>query len=114
MFLLVPAHPGRPGQRAVKRLCVCVCMHASFIFIDGCKHLNACMFQVRRRVRPMFLSSHLLKFIYDSITFVATRIAIAYLGFPFLVLELQPVLEIYRLYFLHYYYLSLTLSHCCL
>ena len=25
MFLLVPAHPGRPGQRAVKRLCVCVC-----------------------------------------------------------------------------------------
>ena len=26
MFLLVPAHPGRPGQRAVKRLCVCVCV----------------------------------------------------------------------------------------
>ena len=24
MFLLVPAHPGRPGQTAVKRLCVCV------------------------------------------------------------------------------------------
>ena len=24
MFLLVPAHPGRPGQRAVKRSCVCV------------------------------------------------------------------------------------------
>ena len=24
MFLLVPAHPGRPGQRAVKRPCVCV------------------------------------------------------------------------------------------
>ena len=22
---LVPAHPGRPGQRAVKRSCVCVC-----------------------------------------------------------------------------------------
>jgi len=22
MFLLVPAHPGSPGQRAVKRLCV--------------------------------------------------------------------------------------------
>jgi len=22
---LVPAHPGSPGQRAVKRLCVCVC-----------------------------------------------------------------------------------------
>jgi len=23
VFLLVPAQPGRPGQRAVKRLCVC-------------------------------------------------------------------------------------------
>ena len=22
---LVPAHPGRPGQRAIKRGCVCVC-----------------------------------------------------------------------------------------
>ena len=26
MNVLVPAHPGRPGQRAVKRLCVCVCV----------------------------------------------------------------------------------------
>jgi len=25
---LVPAYPGSPGQRAVKRVCVCVCMHA--------------------------------------------------------------------------------------
>jgi len=25
---LVPAHPGSPGQRAVKRVCVCVCGHA--------------------------------------------------------------------------------------
>ena len=23
---LVPAHPGSPGQRAVKRVCVCVCL----------------------------------------------------------------------------------------
>jgi len=23
--ILVPAHPGSPGQRAVKRVCVCVC-----------------------------------------------------------------------------------------
>ena len=22
---LVPAHPGSPGQRAVKRVCVCMC-----------------------------------------------------------------------------------------
>ena len=25
MFLLVPAHPGSPRQRAVKRVCVCIC-----------------------------------------------------------------------------------------
>jgi len=25
---LVPAHPGSPGQRAVKRVCVCVCVSA--------------------------------------------------------------------------------------
>ena len=25
MFLLVPAYPGSPGSKAVKRLCVCVC-----------------------------------------------------------------------------------------
>jgi len=24
--LLIPAHPGSPGQRAVKRVCVCVCL----------------------------------------------------------------------------------------
>jgi len=23
---LVPAHPGGPGKRAVKRMCVCVCV----------------------------------------------------------------------------------------
>ena len=27
--ILVPAHPGGPGQRAVKRVCVCVCMFLS-------------------------------------------------------------------------------------
>ena len=32
MFLLVPACPGSPGQRAVKRsiVCVCVCVCVSF------------------------------------------------------------------------------------
>ena len=25
-IFLVPAHPGSPGQRAVKRVCVCVCI----------------------------------------------------------------------------------------
>ena len=29
MFLLVPAYPGGPGQKAVKRLCVCVAVRAA-------------------------------------------------------------------------------------
>jgi len=28
---LVLAHPGSPGQRAIKRVCVCVCVHAKSI-----------------------------------------------------------------------------------
>jgi len=31
VFLLVPAHPGSPGQRAVKRL-LCVCYSAVYAF----------------------------------------------------------------------------------
>ena len=33
MFLLVPAYPGIPGHRVVKRLCVCVCslLHGELI-----------------------------------------------------------------------------------
>ena len=27
---LIPAHPGSPGQRAVKRVCVCVCVHGTY------------------------------------------------------------------------------------
>jgi len=32
---LVPAHPGCPGKRAVKRVCVCVCV------VHGCRWLVA-------------------------------------------------------------------------
>jgi len=28
---LVPAHPGSPGQRAVKRVCVCVCVYSAYL-----------------------------------------------------------------------------------
>ena len=41
---LVPAHPGSPGKRAVKRVCVCVCIRVtnisqkSFYLQDGGKN----------------------------------------------------------------------------
>ena len=30
---LVPAHPGSPGKRVVKRVCVCVCVLASVVSV---------------------------------------------------------------------------------
>jgi len=30
MFLRVPAYPGSPGQKAVKRLCVCIHIHTVY------------------------------------------------------------------------------------
>ena len=35
--VLIPAHPGSPGQRAVKRVCVCVCIADNSI-------ANICLF----------------------------------------------------------------------
>jgi len=32
---LVPAHPGSPGQRAIKRVCVCVCVKQTSLAIDS-------------------------------------------------------------------------------
>ena len=42
MFLLIPAHPGSPGQRIIKRWCVCVCRMNGCIVIsvDVLKGLN--------------------------------------------------------------------------
>ena len=40
MFLLVPAYPGSPGQKAVKRLCVCVCS-AARRYSGGCPALSS-------------------------------------------------------------------------
>ena len=38
-FLLAPAHPGSPGKRAAKRLCVCVCV-CSQTFTEGKWYIN--------------------------------------------------------------------------
>ena len=33
---LVPAHPGSPGKRAVKRVCVCVCVYVRLFAYISC------------------------------------------------------------------------------
>ena len=37
---LVPAHPGSPGQWAVKRVCVCVCVVSAAVAVDS-SHMTA-------------------------------------------------------------------------
>ena len=48
---LVPAHPGSPGQRAVKRVCVCVCMVASVTLYRWCMVVSATFKYDKPRVK---------------------------------------------------------------
>ena len=44
MSLLVPVHPGSPGQRAVKRsVCVCACVHVIVLALNIFSTHNSCM-----------------------------------------------------------------------
>jgi lysophospholipid acyltransferase 1/2 len=54
----------------------------------------------RNFVRPLFQKGKLLPKLYDIITFVLTRVAIAYVAFPFVILDFRNNYEIYKsLYF---------------
>ena len=48
---LVPAHPGSPGQRAVKHVCVCVCARQAKLFA-GTIILRMIYFNVRWSLSP--------------------------------------------------------------
>jgi len=47
MFLLVPAYPGSPGQKAVKRLCACVCVYVLSIRLSVCLFICLSAFRFR-------------------------------------------------------------------
>uniref|UniRef100_A0A8C1TVH6 Membrane bound O-acyltransferase domain containing 2b n=1 Tax=Cyprinus carpio TaxID=7962 RepID=A0A8C1TVH6_CYPCA len=51
---------------------------------------------VRHNVRPYFMGSPTLKFVYDVITWAATQIAICYTVIPFVLLSVGPSLKFYR------------------
>jgi len=40
---LVPAHPGSPGQRAIKRVCVCVCqfLQTTSLMMELCRYMQS-------------------------------------------------------------------------
>ncbi|KAB0804736.1 hypothetical protein PPYR_01706 [Photinus pyralis] len=50
---------------------------------------------MRRNLRHYFLYSTESKFIYDVITFLVTRLAMAYITFTFVVLEFWPSIRLY-------------------
>ena len=56
---------------------------------------------MRRKIRPWFQRTPIRALIYDVLTFITTRIAIAYLVFPFVLLEFWPSLETYRYVEMH-------------
>jgi len=74
--------------------------------------------QVRRYVRPFFQGSSKMRFLYDVITFTATRVGLAYMVFPFVLLEFWLSIEILKwaLVFLlccYYYELMLLILRWC-
>ncbi|XP_034949890.1 lysophospholipid acyltransferase 1 [Chelonus insularis] len=50
----------------------------------------------RRKIRPLFVTSADNSFIYDVLTFVATRISMTYLAFTFALLEFTASVRIYK------------------
>ncbi|XP_015593100.1 lysophospholipid acyltransferase 1 isoform X5 [Cephus cinctus] len=50
---------------------------------------------VRRNVRPLFLGTRTAKFFYDVLTFIATRLVMAYCTFSFILLEFMPSIRLY-------------------
>lgn len=51
---------------------------------------------VRRSVRPLFQGSRRKQRLYDLLTCLATRIAVAYMVFPFLLLDFHSSVRVYR------------------
>ncbi|XP_064652034.1 lysophospholipid acyltransferase 1-like isoform X2 [Lineus longissimus] len=52
--------------------------------------------QVRRNIRPYFQTTPTKAFIYDCVTWAATRIGITYITCPFVILEMEPALDLYN------------------
>ncbi|XP_071451612.1 lysophospholipid acyltransferase 6 [Hetaerina americana] len=63
--------------------------------------------QVRRSVRDYFLDSKQLKAFYDVITMITSRLTMAYVTFPFILLEFYPSIRIYLHMYLWLHVLAL-------
>ena len=63
-------------------------------YSDDC--VACILLQFRRHVRPLFQSGERLAFVYDVLTFLVTRVTVAYLTVPFALLEFWSSFEFYK------------------
>ena len=64
----------------------------------------------RRNIRPYFLGSKGMKFLYDALTFTTTRLLMAYMTFSFILLEFVPSVKMYLYVYLIPHMIGLTYS----
>ena len=67
----------------------------TYMYCSITPHLNFSL-QVRRHVRPHFQETEMLKKVYGVITFIATRVALSYCVFAFILLQFWLAIDIYR------------------
>ncbi|KMQ93769.1 membrane-bound o-acyltransferase domain-containing protein 2 [Lasius niger] len=63
---------------------------------------------IRRHIRPLFLESQRKKTFYDILTFITTRIVMAYMTFSFILLEFMPSIKVYLYLYLFPHLLGLV------
>ncbi|XP_022255486.1 membrane-bound O-acyltransferase domain-containing protein 2-like isoform X2 [Limulus polyphemus] len=65
-----------------------------FTFFGGALFTMAAR-SVRRSIRPYFQSSRQMAFVYDIITCLSTKVGLAYIVFPFVIVEFYASLQVY-------------------
>lgn len=63
--------------------------------------------KIRNLARPMFLNSPSKKMLYDSLTFITTRVAMTYATVPFILLHLAPSLAFYGKFYYSLHFIAL-------
>lgn len=64
---------------------------------------------VRNNCRHYFLSSKVLKAVYDMATWVATQLAVSYTVAPFVMLAVEPTISLYKSMYFYLHIISLLI-----
>ncbi|XP_048474019.1 lysophospholipid acyltransferase 1 isoform X3 [Rhincodon typus] len=72
---------------------------------DLISNLNIWNIEMRSNFRHYFLSSRMMKTVYDIITWVSTQLALCYIVTPFLLLGAEPTIKFYKSMYFHFHIL---------